>query len=229
MAKKKHANKETASIGDASPFVDEIGKSAGEEIDKIVSRAKRTAESRLDEAREAAKAETDQILAAAKARAELERRRIISDLSLEMKKVTLKARGELVEEALTQVRARLQKARGTPEYRETLKALIVEGILALDRRQVNVSVSSADAAMANEAFFKEVAAEYGQQVLITPAADLDEKTMGAIVRAADGSVLFDNTIDARMERLADELQLVVSREVFAPQAGPEASQDQPEA
>ncbi len=225
MAKKKHANKETASIGDASPFVDEISKGAGEEIDKILSRAKRTAESRLDEARKAARAEVDQIVGAAKARAELERRRIISDLSLETKKVTLKARGELVEEALAQVRARLAKARGTPEYRETLKALTVEGIVALDRPEVNVSVSAADAAMANEAFFNEVAAECGRQVSITPAADLNEKTMGAIVRTTDGSMLFDNTIDARMERLADELQLIVSREVFASAPEPRTEED----
>ncbi len=221
MAKRRRADQPTASIGDATTFVHEIDKSAAEEIDKILSRAKRTAESRLDEARKTAKAETDEILAAGTARAELERRRIISDLSLETKKVTLKARGELVEEALAQVRARLEKARGTPEYRETLKALIVEGIVALDRPEVTVSVSAADAAMANEAFFKETAGECGRQVSITPAADLDEKAMGAIVRTADGSMLFDNTIDARMERLADELQLIVSREVFAPQAGPE--------
>ena len=224
MAKKRPADQQTASIGDATPFVDEINKSAGEEIDKVLSRAKRTAESRLDEARKTAKAETDQILGAAKARAELERRRIISDLSLEVKKVTLKARGELVEEALAQVRVRLEKVRGTPEYRDTLKALVVEGIVALDRPEVNVSLSSADAAMANDAFFKEVAAECGRQVSITPAADLDEKTMGAIVRATDGSVLFDNTIDTRMERLADELQLIVSREVFASEPEPRTEQ-----
>ena len=211
---RKSAKHDTAPIGDATPFVDEISRSAAEETDKVLSRAKRTAETRLDEARKQVGTEVDQILAAAKARAETERRRILSDLSLETKKITLKARGELVEDVLGQVRARLERTRGTPEYRAMLKAFILEGIRALDRSDVTVSVGAADAAMANGAFFDEVARECGRPVKITPAANLDEKAMGAVVRAGDGSVLFDNTIEARMDRLADELQLIVSREVF---------------
>ena len=211
---RKSAKHDTAPIGDATPFVDEISRSAAEETDKVLSRAKRTAETRLDEARKQVGTEVDQILAAAKARAETERRRILSDLSLETKKITLKARGELVEDVLGQVRARLERTRGTPEYRAMLKAFILEGIRALDRSDVTVSVSASDAAMANGAFFDEVARECGRPVKITPAANLDEKAMGAVVRAGDGSVLFDNTIEARMDRLADELQLIVSREVF---------------
>jgi vacuolar-type H+-ATPase subunit E/Vma4 len=217
---KKRINQETAPMGDARPFIEEISKGATEEVDKIVSRAKRTADARLDEARKHAQAEVDEILGAAGARAERERRRIMSDLSLEMKKITLKARGELVEEVLEQVRARLERTRGTPEYRAMLKALTIEGILALDRDNVSVSVSAADAAMANKAFFDEVAGECGRAVKISSAADLDETVMGAIVSAADGSVLFDNTIGARMERITDELQLIVSREVFAAEAEP---------
>jgi vacuolar-type H+-ATPase subunit E/Vma4 len=208
--------------GDATPFVEEIQKQTDEEVDKVLSRAKRTAESRLDESGKRVHEETEQILEAARDRAELERRRILSDLSLEMKKITLKARGELVEDVLGQVRARIERTRGTPEYRDMLKALIVEGIRALDRDEVQVAVSGPDAAMANEAFLGEVAAECGRPVRIARHVELDDKAMGAVVRAADGSVLFDNTIEARMERMTDDLQLIVSREVFAAEAEPEA-------
>ena len=116
---------------------------------------------------------------------------------------------------LGQVRARIERTRGTPEYRDMLKSFIVEGIQALDRDDVQVAVSAPDAAMANETFFAEVAAECGRHVKIASQTELDDKAMGAVVRAADGSVLFDNTIEARMERLTDELQLIVSKEVFA--------------
>ena len=226
MARKRD-NEDAAALGDATPFVEEIRRQADEEIDKILSRAKRTADSRLDEAKKRVREDTEQILDTARERAGLERRRILSDLSLEMKKITLKARGELVEEVLEQVRARLERTRGTPEYRAMLKALTIEGILALDRDDVSVSVSAADAAMANRAFFDEVARDCGRAVRISSAADLGETVMGAIVRAADGSVLFDNTIGARMERITDELQLIVSREVFAPEAEPRAETSGP--
>lgn len=214
MARKKKTADDAAPLNDATPFLDEINRTADEEVERALSRAKRTAESRLEAAKEKAAAEAEQILHAARDRAELERRRIMSDLSLETKKIMLKAHGELVEEALAQVRARLERMRGTPPYRALLKALVIEGIVALDRPEVNVSVSVADAAMANKAFFDEVARECGRPVTAACTADLDENAMGAVVRAADGSVLFDNTIAARMERLADELQLIVSREVF---------------
>jgi V/A-type H+-transporting ATPase subunit E len=212
---RKRKDKDAASIGDAAPFVDEIHRQTDEEVEKALSRAKRTADSRLDEARKRAHEETERILDAARDRAELERRRILSDLSLEMKKITLKARGELVQDVLGQVRARVERTRGTPEYRDMLKAFVIEGIQALDRDAVQVSVSSADRATANDAFFTEVAAACGRPVKIAPQADLGDTAMGAIVRAADGSVLFDNTIEARMERMTDDLQLIVSKEVFA--------------
>jgi vacuolar-type H+-ATPase subunit E/Vma4 len=211
----RRAKHEAVPIGDPAPFVQEINRSAAEEVDKVLSRAKRTADARLGETRKRAQAEVQQILDAAGARAGRERRRVMSDLSLETKKITLKARGELVEEVLEQVRARLERTRGTPEYRAMLKALTIDGVLALDRGEVCVSVSAADAAMANEAFYDEVARDCGRPVSISSAADLDEAAMGAVVRAADGSVLFDNTIGARMDRMADELQLIVSHEVFA--------------
>ena len=214
MGKKRNTNDEAATTNDASPFVAEITRTADEEVERILSRARRTAETRLGTAKDQVNAETGTILETAKTRVEVERRRIVSDLNLEMKKIVLKARGELVKEVLNRVRERLERSRGTPEYRAMLKALVIEGIAALDRPEVSVSVSTADEAMANSAFFKEVAHDCGRPVNITSAADLDERAMGAIVRAADGSVLFDNTIAARMERLADELHLIVSREVF---------------
>ncbi|MBN1916367.1 MAG: hypothetical protein JW889_00545 [Verrucomicrobia bacterium] len=218
---KKRAEDEATSIGDAAPFVEEIQRGAAEEADKVLSRARRTAQARLDEAQRQVAAEVEQILSAAKARADTEQRRILSDLSLETKKTTLKARAELALDVLGEVRARLERSRGTPEYRAMLKAFAIEGIRALDRDEVTVSVSRADEPMANAAFFDEVARDCGRPVTITPASALDEKVMGVVVRAADGSVLFDNTIDARMDRLADELQLIVSHEVFVSEAEPQ--------
>jgi vacuolar-type H+-ATPase subunit E/Vma4 len=133
MARKREEHG-TASIGDAAPFVEEIERSATEEVEKIVSRAKRTAGARLDEAHKQVGAEVDTILSTAKARADTERRRILSDLSLETKKITLKARGELVEDVLGQVRARLERARGTPEYRAVLTAFLLDGQRRVLRR-----------------------------------------------------------------------------------------------
>jgi len=219
MAKKNAANNDSTLTNNAAPFVEEIGKGAAEEIKRILSRAQRTADTRLEAIRKQTKAETDDILNAATDRAEVERRRIISDLKLETKKIALKARGELVQEALDQVRARIERTRGTPEYRAMLKAFAIEGVLALDQSDVSVSVSPADAAMANDAFFEEVVAECGRSVKVTCTVDLGETAMGVVVRAADGSVLYDNTVGARMERMADELQLIVSHEVFSEQPG----------
>jgi len=219
MAKKHNTNSDPAPTDDAAPFVAEINKGADDEIERILSRARRTAETRLGAARDQVNAETKEILEAAETRAAVERRRITSDLKIETKKIILKARGELVEQVLNRVRERLEKSRGTPEYRAMLKALVIQGIAALDRPDVTVAVSAADQPMANTAFFKEVARECGRPVTITSVPELDEKAMGAVVRAADGSVLFDNTIAARMERLADELHLIVARETFGGESG----------
>ena len=61
-----------------------------------------------------------------------------------------------------------------------------------------VSVSASDAKLANTAFFDEVANEVvkecGRAVKVSCEADLGDTEMGAIVRAADGSVLYDNTV-----------------------------------
>ena len=219
MAKKKAAKDKAALSNNAGPFIEEISSGANKEVERILSRARRTAEARLEAAKKQANAQAEEVLGTATARAELERRRIISDLNLEMKKIVLRARGELVQEVLTKVRARLEASRGTPEYRTMLAGFVIEGIVALDQPEVSVSISPADAAMANDAFLQEAAAACGRRVKVSRETDLDENEMGAVVRAADGSVLYDNTIGARMERLADELQLIVSREVFSEATG----------
>jgi V/A-type H+-transporting ATPase subunit E len=223
MAKKRNKTDEAAMANDAAPFIEEIARGADEEVERILSRARRTAEARLGAAKDKVNAEVEKIVGVAEMQAEVERRRISSDLSLERKKIVLKARGELVEEALGRVRRRLDQTRGTPEYRALLMGLVMEGILALDRPEVAVSVSASDAKLANAAFFDEVANEVvkecGRAVKVSCEADLGDSEMGAIVRAADGSVLYDNTVGARMERMADELQLVVSHEVFADELG----------
>ncbi len=223
MAKRRNKTDEAATANEAAPFIEEIARGADEEVERILSRARRTAETRLGAAREKVRAEVEEIVGAAEAQAAVERRRISSDLSLERKKIVLKARGELVQEVLARVRRRLEQSRGTAEYRALLMGLVIEGTLALDRPEVAVSVSAADATLVDAAFLGEageaVATASGRPVKVTCVADLGDAEMGAIVRAADGSVLFDNTIGARMERMADELQLVVSHEVFADELG----------
>jgi vacuolar-type H+-ATPase subunit E/Vma4 len=138
----------------------------------------------------------------------------------------LRVEGEIVNEVLDRARKRLTDFRETAEYAGFLTRLSVEGILALEDNTCVLAPAAADAKLFTPQKVAEITsiAERltGREIKLSLANDASLHGFGVRVYAGSKRTLFDNTLAARLERLADELRMIVVKEVFAP-APPDAS------
>ncbi len=200
-------------------FCEQIRKDAEEEVKAILGRAEASARRKIEEAEKEATGTARQITGAADAEAKKIESRTMSGASLETRKTMLKTQGEIIEEVLAGVGTRLRELRETGEYLDFLKKLSVQGISAIGEEECVLVPGAED----KELFTAELIAEIGKLVVetsgrkITVSLSHDLAPEGHGVRVYSGSrrMLFDNTLEARMERLTDELRNLVAREAFA--------------
>ncbi len=200
-------------------FCEQIRQDAKKEIDKIISRATRTAKEKLDVAQKEVERIRENILKQTEEEAENIKRRVMADVNLEIKKVRLKSREEIIDEVLARVKEKLQALRTTDAYRDVLKKLIVQGILALDENEVAVKIASEDVKLASGSLLSEVKNylqdKYKRSVTIEFSQAPLQEGIGVCVYSKKGNIFFDNTFNARMKRMDDELRLAISREIFS--------------
>ncbi len=200
-------------------FCEQISKDAQEEVRRILGKAELSAARRGEEAEKEAVQAARQIHQAAQGQVKSVEARTMAGVSLDMRKTILRVQGEIVEEVLARVRASLKEMRGTKQYADSLKQLSVEGIIALGEEKCILAPGLEDRRFFTPQFLREieqlVARTGGRKAELTISDDILPDGGGVRVYSTKRTVLFDNTIDARMERLADELRAIVAREVFA--------------
>ncbi len=212
-------------------FCEQIKKDAQEEIEKILGRARLSATRKLEEAENEAESIARQIREAGEVEARRTEASAMSGVSLDTKKVILRAEGDIVDEVLAKVMARLKERRGSTEYAEFLRELTVQAIIGLDEEECLLAPGMEDRELYTAELLGEIQklaqTKAGNKVKLTLSPDLSPEGAGVRVYSGDGTALFDNTLDARMERLQDELKAVVAGEVFA--SGPSGESGQTDA
>jgi len=205
--------------GSVAAFCEQIRKDAKEETERIVGRARLSASRKREEAEKEADSIARQIRDAAQARARGIEARGLADASLEMRRTALRAEGEIVEEVLDRVRERLKEIRKSEQYLDFLKELTVQAIIALEDQECLVGPGIEDRPLYSPERVEEIEElvehRKGKKVKLTLSEDLSPEGFGVRVYSGSKTILFDNTLDARMERLSDELKSIVAGEVFA--------------
>lgn len=189
------------------------------EIESIRGKADETASGIIEKAEEEARRLSEKLLKEAGERGELERRRLLSSVNLEVKRTKLRAREEVVSVVREKVSEILKKQRQRDDYTGNLAGLITEAIGALDGEQFVVYVDRRDLDILKGRVFEAVrdaVRDSGRRVGQLEARVLDKPTLGgARVGVPGGKVIFDNTFEARMYRLRDEIRNIIFEEVFS--------------
>jgi len=195
-----------------------IEEDARREVESIISRAEKSAaELRARYSSDAGKVR-DEILERARAKADAVRRRTLSGVNLETKRMSLQAREEIIGEVLSMVMDKLEGLRKEDRYRDILKGLLLEAFEALGERETVAIFDEADRDLVDEGFISEVRSHlnelYGDDVSLEVSREFHRSGGGLILRSKDGRVSFDNTFDARLRRMRDSLRLAIVKEVF---------------
>lgn len=199
---REDGEREIASIlGKARSTVAEIVAGAERERDRIAARI-------MEEARE---------------RGQIETRRLLSSVAIEVRRARLRAREEVVSVAEKQVERELQGMRSSHRYPQVLAGLVAEAVRALEGKSFIVHADKRDLELLDREIFprlkRELSAE-GHPVNLLQARPLEKSSLGgARVGVPGGNVIFDNTFEARMFRFRERIRALVIDAVFYAQDG----------
>lgn len=189
------------------------------EIESILGKAEETASGIIEKAEEEARRFSAKLLKEAGERGELERRRLLSSVNLEVRRTKLRAREEIVSSVQKKVSEIVKEQRQGDDYAGILAGLITEAIGALDGDHFIVHVDRMDLDLLKGRVFgavRDAVKRSGRRIAHLEARVLDKPTLGgARVGVPGGKVIFDNTFEARMYRLRDEIRNIIFEEVFS--------------
>ncbi len=191
------------------------------EIKSISEKAERTASEITEKAEDKGDEIAEKILKESREKGEAIRRRTLSSVNIEVKRTKLKAREEIVSAINQKVHEGLEKIRSDSRYPDLLADMIVEAAIGLEGDSFQVHVDRRDLALLKNKVFgivREKALEKGIDIRHLEEKPLEKRSIGgARVGIPGGRVIFDNTFEARIYRMRDEIRNVIFKEVFEPE------------
>lgn len=188
------------------------------EIESIMEKAKQTAENIVARANKAAAAASEKILKEAREKGEIASKRLTSSVNLEVRRMKFKAREEVVREINGRVGKELESCRTSADYGRMLTGLVLEAVRSLDGDSFIVEAAPADIGMIEKEVFPAVREQLkleGKEVTRLDAEPLDRAVSGGVqVGVPGGKVIYDNTFEARLYRLREEVRNIIFEEVF---------------
>ena len=173
-------------------------------IDKILSKTENDVlthikttlgetQQKLDDSVQLLEGEYDKIIADGRKEADKLEKQIIGSSDLEARNKQLLALEEAVDKVFTKALGEIANADRSGDYSNLIKTMLSEATQILGTSEVTVLTSAKD-----KDVVQSVLSEFSGAEL---SADTIDCLGGIIVKSKDGTMTFDNTIDARIERL----------------------------
>jgi V/A-type H+-transporting ATPase subunit E len=174
------------------------------------------AENQAKETLKLAKHEADQkyreMINQAKLKAETEKRKIASTTELEIRNRLLQTKEDLVDFAFDKALTKLINYVETDEYRKHLLNQIEDVAKKIGQKNLVAEVNAKDAAWLNQEKLAPIAKKLHAEIKLSKATE--QFIGGCIIQTADGKIIFNNTIDARLEELKPTLRIKVAKILF---------------
>lgn len=204
----------------------QIREDGEKEIESILDKARRTA----DEITGKAEAQRDEIagriMHEAEERGKTESRRLLSSVSIEVRRAKLRAREEVVSVVGGMVEKELRGMRDSKRYPDVLAGLVIEAVRGLDGKSFVVYADKRDLALLEKEIFprvKKAMSGEGRPVNSLQGRPLEKSSLGgARVGVPGGNVIYDNTFEARMFRFREEVRARIIDTVFYTDASGES-------
>ncbi len=201
-----------------------------EELDKLTSKiledakqrgeasiadGKREAKSIEDEAKGTAKFIELRIIQEARVKAEHEKKRVISDATIQARKRRLNAREELISETFERAEKKIDDIIASRAYGDILAGLIEEACTEIGGGELVLLVRNEDRALASERLtdISSSLKKKGLDAKLTIGKD-GVASPGAVVRTKEGGVEVSNLLKTRLARMKPALRLRVAKMLF---------------
>jgi vacuolar-type H+-ATPase subunit E/Vma4 len=189
------------------------------EILSIMEKAQQTADDIIARANRAGEEAAEKILKDAREKGEIASKRLLSSVNLEVKRTKLKAREEIVQAIHERVEKALNGYRTSGDYGPVLTGFTLEAIRSLDGDSFIVHAALADIEIIEKEVFPAVRKQLkdeGRDVTRLSAEQIDRPATGGVqVGVPGGNVIYDNTFEARLYRLREDIRNIIFEEVFS--------------
>lgn len=173
--------------------IDKILSQTESNIQSSLDSALNESQQKLDDSVKILEQEYDQIIADGKKEADKIEKQIIGSADLEARNKQLTTMEESIDKVFSKALEEISNADRSGDYSNLIKSLLDESTRILGTTQVTVFTNSKD---------KEIVQSIISQY---PEAELSSETIdclgGVKIKSKDGSMTFDNTIDAKIKRL----------------------------
>jgi len=173
--------------------VEKILQNTEQQIVSSLKEALKASQTTLANAKVSLEQEYDKILAEGKKEAEKLEKQIVGNADLDSRNKQLLLVEESIEKVFEKAIAKLQNADRGSEYSKLISTLLQESIDAIGTSEIIVQTNSKDKSVVQSLLSKFSGA--------TLSSDLIDCLGGVRVQSKDGTMKFDNTIDARLDRL----------------------------
>jgi len=182
-------------------FENVIGKVVGEvrqEVKAMFEDSLRLSLEILESTKRETMVEAEKIYRSKERRAEIFRLRMLSGVELATRSKSLEVVEQMMNEIFQKAFEKIEKITSSDRYKASMKRLLEEGVDAVASKDLVVSCNKKDSEIL-KTVAEEVANSRGVNIKV--AEEPIESIGGVQVRSFDGIIFYDNTIEARMERL----------------------------
>ncbi|MBM3904764.1 MAG: V-type ATP synthase subunit E [Thaumarchaeota archaeon] len=173
--------------------VEKILQNTEQQIVSSLKEALKSSQATLANSQATLEQEHDKILAEGKKEAEKLEKQIIGNADLDSRNKQLLLVEESIEKVFEKAIAKLQSAERGSDYSKLISSLLQESIDTIGTSEIIIQTNSKDKSVVQSLLSKFSGA--------TLSSDAIECLGGIRVQSKDGTMKFDNTIDARLDRL----------------------------
>jgi V/A-type H+-transporting ATPase subunit E len=194
---------------------DEILANAEEKAKEIVNQANHTANEISEDAKMRAERVSKAIVEQAKKEADLELRRETAKAKLTARSDTLRNKEEIINDIFDQAQKKLASFANSSDYASTLNNLITEGAIGLNGGDLKIKIQTGHGKFVDtNKIQRSVMQQTGTATTLTVVEDNLRSIGGAIVANADETILIDNTFEARLRRMREEIRTKIAKILF---------------
>ncbi len=189
-------------------IANEVLNDVRKEAEAILFNAEKEAKQTLQTAKEEADNTYENIITGASAKTEAEKRKIASRTQVDIRNSLLQTKADIVETAFNKALILLQDFVKTENYHNYLVTLIQEAAEKLESKSLTLHVNVQDKDWLTPAKLNSLSKNLG--VALKLADQTEDCIGGCKVQTEDEKVLYDNTLENRLQQLKPALRLEVA-------------------
>jgi V/A-type H+-transporting ATPase subunit E len=195
-----------------SAIADDVVGDVQKEAEAVILAAENDAKATLKAAKEEADKIYNSIVSQGNANAEAEKRKIASVTEVEMRNRLLQTKEDLVDAAFEKAQAKLKDFAETEDYHDYLIKLIEEAAERIGQKELVIQVNAKDNGWLTQDVLKRLSKKLHCELKLSDKTE--DYLGGCIIQTADGKIIYDVTLDNRLQELKPVLRVELAKLLF---------------